>query len=113
MKFIAKAICCSVALAWMQGATAGDVAVNVQADSIVLESVSAPSDAAALVPASAPAQAQSGQGVPSVDRVPVTPYRDKVDRTRIEKRISDRAARTKKRSLDAEKDAAGRASGAP
>jgi hypothetical protein len=108
MKLQAKIICGGIALAWLQVATAGDVAVSDQAGTIVLESVSAPADAAQvqLQAASAPAGTQDGG---AQARVPVKPYYDKVDRARIEKRISDRAARTKKRSVEAEKDAATRA----
>jgi hypothetical protein len=111
MRTVAKTICCGVALMWMQGAGAGDVAVSEQAGTIVLESVAAQPDAvqSASAPANAPVQAQPEQGASSAARVPVKAYYEKVDRAHIEKRIADRAARTKKRSLEAEKDAAERA----
>ncbi|HZW25238.1 MAG TPA: hypothetical protein VFF26_07130 [Gallionella sp.] len=117
MKPIAKIICCGIALGWLQGAAAGDVTVSEQNGSIVLELVAAPPDA--VQPASAPAgivppvQAQSEQGatpgVAPVTRVPVKVHYERVDRANIEKRMDARAARTKKRKADAEKDVAERA----
>lgn len=60
-------------------------------------------------PAPAPAEDAKVVPTPPAPRVVVKPYRDKVDRTKVEKRITDNAARTQKRSADAEKDAAERA----
>lgn len=108
MKPIAKFICCGVALMWGQGAIAAGVAVNEPSGAIVLELAAAPPDAAASAPA-----AQPDQGVQQATRVPVQANYDRVDRARIEKRIADRAARTKKRTLDAENNAATRAASAP
>lgn len=102
MKPIAKIICSAIVLAWWQGAIAADVTVTEQSGSVVLESV------APALAASAPA-AQPAQGAPQADRVSVKPSYEKVDSARIKKRIADRAARTKKRTLDAEKDATQRA----
>ncbi len=45
---------------------------------------------------------------PPAPKIAVKPYHDKVDRASVEKRIEDNATRTKKRSADAEKDAAER-----
>ncbi len=127
MRTISKTICFVIVLAWIQGTGAEEVTVSEQNGAIVLESVAASADAAqqavsapAAIPAASspaqaqpaqaqPAQAQPAQAAPSGTRVPVKAYYDKVDRANIEKRIADRAARTKKRSLDAEKDAAERA----
>ncbi|BBI99709.1 hypothetical protein FGKAn22_14020 [Ferrigenium kumadai] len=112
MKQSAKIIWCGVALAWLQGATAGELAVSEQAGAIVLESVTAPADTAqgqAQAPSSAPPSAQQDQNASSSERVPIKANYEKVDRTRIEKRLSDREARTRSRSLEAEKDAAERA----
>lgn len=108
MKTIAKLVCCGAALIWGQGAIAAGVAVSEPAGAIVLELAAAPPDVAASAPA-----AQPDQGVQQATRVPVQANYDKVDRARIEKRIADRAARTKKRTLDAEKNAAARAADAP
>jgi hypothetical protein len=124
MKLIAKIICCGIALGWLHGAVAGDVTVSEQNGSIVLE-LATPPDAPQPAPVPAgttgvvpPVQAQPEQGAaPSaapvtgapVTRVPVKPYYQKVDRANIEKRMDDRAARTKKRKADAEKDVAERA----
>lgn len=102
MKLIAKVFCSAIVLAWGQAAAAADVTVTEQAGSVVLQSV------ASVQAASAPA-AQPAQGAPQTDRVPVKPSYEKVDPARIKKRIADRAARTKKRTLDAEKDASQRA----
>lgn len=120
MKPIAKIVCAGIALGWLQGAVAGGVMVSEQNGSVVLELVATHPDAAP--PASAPAgtpgaappvQAQHEQvaapGVAPVTRVPVEVHYEKVDRANIEKRMADRAARTKKRKADAEKDAAERA----
>ena len=116
MKPIAKFICCSIALGWLQGAVAADVAVSEQNGSIVLEMGAAPPDV--VQPASAPvgasdiappAQAQPGPDAAPATRVPVKAYYETVDRANIEKRMDDRAARIKKRKADAEKDAAERA----
>ncbi|BBI99714.1 hypothetical protein FGKAn22_14070 [Ferrigenium kumadai] len=121
MRTIAKTVFFVIVLSWIQGAGAGDVTVREQGGAIVLESIAASSDmtqdasAPAAMPAAAspaqaqPAQAQPAQAAPSATRVPVKAYYDKVDRANIEKRIADRAARTKKRSLEAEKDATERA----
>lgn len=108
MKPIMKIICCGAALAWVQGATAGDMAVAEPAGAIVLELTSAPPDMAASAPA-----AQPDQGDQQATRVPIPANYDKVDRARIEKRIADRAARTRNRSQEAEKSAAERAASAP
>lgn len=127
MKLTAKIMCCGIALGWLQGVSAGEVAVSEQNGSIVLELASPPPDATQPVSApagmttSAPAgmaasapmgtanAAPPAQGAAPVARVPVKAYYEKVDRANIEKRMDSRAARTKKRSLDAEKDAAERA----
>lgn len=116
MKPIAKIICCSIALGWLQGAAAADVAVSEQNGSIVMELVAAPPDAAqpasapmGMPDAAQPTQAQPGQDAAPVTRVPVKAYYEKVDRANIEKRMDDRAARTMKRKAEAEKDAAERA----
>ena len=69
------------------------------------------STAAAGGGAPAPAAVEDAPAVPTppAPRVVVKPYHDKVDRTKVEKRIETNAAQTKKRSADAEKDAAERA----
>ena len=108
MKPIVKIICCGVALAWMQGATAGEITVAEPTDAIVIELVAAPPDVAAA--ASAPVAQPDAQ---QATRVPIPANYDKVDRARIEKRIADRAARTRNRSQEAEKSAAERAVSAP
>lgn len=46
---------------------------------------------------------------PPAPRVTVKPYRDKIDRTKVEKRIENNAAITRKRTATAEKDVAERA----
>lgn len=125
MKPIAKIVCAGIALGWLQGAAAGGVMVSEQNGSVVLELVATHPDAfqPAPVPAGTPGgappvaaqplQAQPGQdaapGVAPVTRVPVEVHYEKVDRANIEKRMADRAARTKKRKAEAEKDAAERA----
>lgn len=121
MSTLAKTICCVAALAWIQGAGAGEVVVSDQGGSIVLSAESSPD---AVQPASAPAglpvsastgmsdtpsQVPDGQGAAPVTRVPVKAYYEKVDRANIEKRMEARAARTMKRKAEAEKDAAERA----
>lgn len=105
MKPIAKIICSGIALAWLQGAAAADVTVSEQSGSIVLQSVGS------TMAASAPA-AQPAQGAQQSERAPVKPSYEKVDPARIKKRIADRAARTQKRKMDAEKDATERAASA-
>lgn len=102
MKTIAKIICGSVALVWLQGVTAAGMTVSDQGGSVTLQSIGGASQAASA-PTVAPDQAQQSA------RVPVRAGTEKVDRARIEKRIKDRAARTQKRKLEAEKDAADRA----
>lgn len=115
MKTMTKIICCGIGLAWLQGAMAAGVTVSDQGGSVVLESLSAPPDmGGASSPAPAAATGTSPQppaaqdGVPAA-RITVQPHYEKVDRATIEKRMDDRAARTRKRQADAEKDAAGRA----
>lgn len=116
MKTFVKIIWSGVALACMQSASAGEVAVTEQDGAIVLEAVGGAdgSAQAASAPALASdaalqAPAQSGQSASSSGRVPVKAYYDKVDRANIEKRLDDRAARTKKRKASAEKESAERA----
>lgn len=89
MKSIAKIICCGVALAWMVSATAAQEAAG----------ATAPDDV--VVP------------TPPAPRIAVTPYHDKVDRAKVEKRLDDKSARTRKRAAEAEKDAAERARAQP
>jgi hypothetical protein len=100
MKPIAKIVCGCAMLVWVHGATAGDITIRESGGSIILESTRGQA-----VPASAP-QAVTA---PVSSRVTVQPYTDTVDRARIEKRLEDRGTRTKKRVLEAEKDAAERA----
>jgi hypothetical protein len=95
MKPVAKIICVGIALGWLQGAAAREVTVS--NDPVVLELATA-----------LPAPAQAGTAAP-VTRVQVKAHYEKVDRANIEKRMADRAARTKKRKADAEKDVAERA----
>jgi hypothetical protein len=85
MKSIAKIICCGVALAWMVSATAAEEAAG----------AAAPDDV--VVP------------TPPAPRIAVKPYHDKVDRAKVERRLDDKSARTRKRAAEAEKDAAERA----
>jgi hypothetical protein len=119
MKSIAKIICCSVVLAWMCGATAeeeeaaaGQVSTG---ESQVVETppgATADPNAGAAGAASAPAAAAPDDVVvptPPAPRITVMPHEDKVDQTRVEQRLQDKATRTKKRTAEAEKDAAERA----
>ncbi len=80
MKTIAKYICCGIALAWFHGA-------------IAYEETTGQDNAVPTPPA---------------PRIAVKPYHDKVSRTKVEKRIEDKAVRTRKRVAEAEKDAAER-----
>ncbi len=96
MKAIAKIICCGVALAWIHSAAAEEDAVDPAAAGAASATVAAAPDDA-VVP------------TPPAPRVAVTPHKDKVDRARVEKRLTDKSDRTKKRSADAEKDAQERA----
>jgi hypothetical protein len=61
--------------------------------------------------APAPAAAEDAKVVPTppAPRIAVKPYHDKINRARVEKRIENNAAITKKRSAVVEKDAADRA----
>ncbi len=115
MKSIAKIICCTIALAWMYSATAEEEAVDqtstgerqvAEGSPAVAADVSA-ADAGAAAPAAAPDDAVVP--TPPAPRITVTPYLDKVDRTKVEKRLEDRSTRTKKRTAEAEKDVAERA----
>jgi hypothetical protein len=85
MKSIAKIICCGVALAWMVSAAAAEEAAG----------AAVPDDV--VVP------------TPPAPRITVKPYHDKVDRAKVERRLDDKSARTRKRAAAAEKDAAERA----
>lgn len=103
MKAIAKIICGGVALAWMCSAVAEEPAAGVTGVSPALAAADAD------VPATAAAEQDIAVPTPPAPRIAVKPYRDKVNRAKVEKRIEDRAARTKKRTAEAERDAAERA----
>ena len=116
MKSIAKIICCTIALAWMYSATAEEEAVDQTSTGEGQVAEGSPTVAAdvpaADAGAAAPAAAAADDAVvptPPAPRITVTPYRDKVDRAKVEKRLEDRSTRTKKRSAEAEKDVAERA----
>ncbi len=101
MKSIAKIICCGVALAWICSATAEEETAGQAADT-----------ALAAAGGAAPAATPPDDVVvptPPAPRIAVKPYHDKVDRAKVEKRLEDHATRTRKRSAEAEKDAAERA----
>jgi hypothetical protein len=98
MKAIAKIVCCGMVLAWVHSAVAEEDAVDPAAGA---------GGAASATVAAAPDDAVVP--TPPAPRVAVTPHKDKVDRARVEKRLTDKSDRTKKRSADAEKDAAERA----
>ena len=100
MKPIAKIVCGCAMLVWIHGAAAGDITIRESGGSIILESARGQ-----VVPASS----ASATAAPVSSRVTVQPYTDTVDRARVEKRLEDRGTRTKKRTLEAEKDAAERA----
>lgn len=105
MKTIAKIICGTVVLSLVYGVAAAQVTVSEQGGAVTLQSVGSTNQAAS---------APSAQQDPAqTARVPVQANYEKVDRARIEKRIRDRAARTQKRKLEAERDAAQRAAKAP
>ncbi len=112
MKSIAKIICCGVALAWMCSATAEEETAGqaTTADGQVTDATLA--GAAAAGGGAAPVAAPADDVVvptPPAPRIAVKPYHDKVDRAKVEKRLEDHATRTRKRSAEAEKDAAERA----
>lgn len=94
MKTIVKIICCIATLSWISGAIAGGVVIHENADVIILESTSD------LTPASA---------TPVSKKTPVKAYYDKVDRTKAEQRLEANALRAKRRTAEAQKDAAERA----
>jgi hypothetical protein len=87
-------------LVWVHATCAGEITIRESGGSIILES-----SATGVTPASAPA----ATSLPAASRVTVQPYKDTVDRARIEKRLEDRGTRTKQRVLEAERDTAARA----
>lgn len=95
MKPIAKVICCIAILPWISDATAGGVTVRESAGTVILESTSDMN-----MPASA---------VPVIQRAPASVHYDNVDRARAEKRLESNALRARKRTAEAQKDAAERA----
>ncbi len=100
MKFTAKIICCGVALVWMHSAAAEEAA---QASLAQTPAVTAAAD---------PSAATSDDLVaptPPAPRITVAPRRETVDKAKIEKRMDERSARTSKRTAEAEKDVAERA----
>ncbi len=111
MKAIAKIICCGMVLAWIHSAAAEEDAVDQTSaggqDAAPLAAPADPAAAASATVAAAPDDAVVP--TPPAPRVTVMPHKDKVDRARVEKRLTDKSDRTKKRSADAEKDAAERA----
>ncbi len=115
MKAIAKIICCGMVLAWIHSAAADEDAVDqTSAGGQDTTPLAAPADPAAGAggAASATVSAAPDDAVvptPPAPRVTVMPHKDKVDRARVEKRLTDKSDRTRKRSADAEKDAAERA----
>ncbi len=92
-------IVCGALLVWVSGAGAGEITIRESGGSIILESSRTGSVPAATPPAVPPVSS----------RVAVQPYKETVDRAKIEKRMEDRGARTKQRVLEAERDAAARA----
>lgn len=119
MKTISRIICCAVALVWMFSATAAEDAVDQGAtgeDQATEVPAGDPSGNAAAASAAASSGASAADAVadaaqvptPPAPRIPVAPYKDKVDRAAVEKRLSDRAARNEKRTAQAAKDAAER-----
>ncbi len=101
MKSIPKIICCGVALAWICSATAEEETAGQATDTTL-----------AAAGGAAPAAAAPDDVVvptPPAPRIAVKPYHDKVDRAKVEKRLTDKSDRTKKRAAEAEKDAAERA----
>ncbi|HXU94319.1 MAG TPA: hypothetical protein VFP33_11760 [Gallionella sp.] len=138
MKSIAKVICCSVALAWLHSATAGEKDTNPHSaaehkvtdtsatsenggsGSVLLtggsSGVSTPEAAAgSAVPAADTGGAMDSGAdgaevaAPPAQKVPVQARPQLIDRTQIEKRMETEFNRTKKRTADAEKDVADRA----
>lgn len=124
MRSIAKIVCTGAMLAWVHGATAGEITVRETGGSVILESVPAdvtpvPAESIKVAPnqktpaktgstKKASSQNAKPQKAPVAPRVTVKAYKDKVDRARIEKRLEDRSARSKKRSMKAEQGAAER-----
>ncbi len=112
MKSIVKIVCCAVAFAWMLGASAEEDSQASAADTQVAGATSgAAGTTAAAGGDAAPAAAPDDVVVPTppAPRIAVTPYRDKVDRAKVEKRLTDKSDRTKKRTAEAERDALERA----
>jgi hypothetical protein len=134
MRTMTKLVCCGVTALWMTGAAAEDEGGNGQAaaeetmaaaggnaatgNSQLLAQSPAGGGATAAAPAANAAPAatdapavKDAEAVPTppAPRIAVRPYHDKVDRAKVEKRLEDKAVRTRKRTADAEKDAAERA----
>ncbi len=115
MKLFAKIICCGVAFAWMHGASAEEDSPGSPADAQVAGVTSGAAGDGATTTAggvAAPDGAPPDDVVvptPPAPRIAVKPYHDKVDRAKVEKRLTDISDRTKKRKAEAEKDAAERA----
>lgn len=108
MKSMAGIVCGGIAMAWLGGAMAEEIVATEQDGEIMLEAaaVGGSSAAASSPPAAGDmANAAPQQADTPSTRVPVKAYYEKVDQTRIEQRMTDRAARTQKRQAHAQKHA--------
>ena len=111
MKTIAKMVLCGVALAWLQSASADEDTTDTAPAVDATQVVAAPAVTQSALDASttAPADVDNAVPTPPAPRIAVQPYRDKVDRANVEKRLQDKGNRTKQREAVVEKDAAERA----
>jgi hypothetical protein len=99
-------------LVWLQAASAEeDAADTAPAPDAATQAVTAPTVTQSALDASntAPADVDNAVPTPPAPRIAVQPYRDKVDRTKVEKRLEDKGNRTKQRAVAVEKDASERA----